>query len=79
VRNLLFVSMCAGAIGMVAACSQGDTHPPLLPDCENCGGVVVGGGTTYPDGSTGDAGSDADAGALDGNSDVGILSDGPTE
>jgi hypothetical protein len=72
VSKLLFVWLVVLPLCLFAACSQPDTHPPLISDCANCtqGVIVSGGGETgvpdvsTSDGSFDDVTDDADGGDL---------------
>ena len=58
-KKLFFASLAAGLLGVVAACSQGQTHPGLLSDCDACNNPII------PVGSSGDSGTaDATDGAV---------------
>ena len=80
-KKLLFVSIALGLFGYFAACSQSDTKPPFIGDCDgNCGNpnIPPGGGdastdaTTKPDAKT-DSGSDA---TIDADASADALDDG---
>jgi hypothetical protein len=60
VKKLVALSAVVAAFGIVAACSQGDTHPPLIADCDGCGQPPVStGGEGGADGSKSDGSTDA--------------------
>jgi len=60
VKKLIATSLVLVAFGIVGACSQGDTHPPFLGDCDACGQPIV---STGGDGAT--DGPKADASTID--------------
>ncbi len=59
-KTFVAVSAVVAAFGIVAACSQGDTHPPYIGDCDACNTTPI---STGGDAST--DGSKADGSALD--------------
>lgn len=50
-KKLIAVTAVVAAFGIIAACSQGDTHPPFLGDCDAC--------NKQPVSTGGDAAADA--------------------
>lgn len=79
-KKLLFASLVAGLLGVLAACSQGNTRPPLLGDCDVCSNPVVpssggdSGAADAADGASDDA-TTSDAQGADGGSDGATVTD----
>jgi hypothetical protein len=41
VKTRLLAALAAGLFGLFLACSQGETHPPLLGDCTGCSNPLI--------------------------------------